>query len=134
MPGAFFADSPRTGDGHYAIVPISPPLDSRFGLARHVCFGQSQSPRCGLAQEAATHRPEQLAKLAAKPSEEKKKFPDWDKLVEGIERLEGLFPLYYDEKEQKLFMEVKQEQYDKELILPIAIARERAARFSAATR
>ena len=37
--------------------------------------------------------------------------------------MEGLFPLYYNEKEQKLFMEVQQSQYDKEVILPMAIAR-----------
>ena len=37
--------------------------------------------------------------------------------------MEGLFPLYYNEKEQKLFMEVQEAQYDKEVILPMAIAR-----------
>jgi hypothetical protein len=63
------------------------------------------------------------AKPAAKPGEEKKKFPEWDKVVEGAKRMEGLFPLYYNEKEQKLFLEFKKDQYDKEMILPIAIAR-----------
>ena len=37
--------------------------------------------------------------------------------------MEGLFPLYYNEKEQRLFMEVQQPQYDQEVVLPIAIAR-----------
>ena len=73
----------------------------------------------GRAQESA-------AKGVVKPSiksEDKKKFPEWDKVVEGAKCLEGLFPLYYNEKEQKLFMEIRQDQYDKELILPIAIAK-----------
>ena len=80
-------------------------------------------PRGCLADDPAAKPKEEPAKPAAKPAEEKKKFPEWDKVVEGAKRLEGLFPLYYNEKEQKLFMEIKQEQYNKELILPIAIAR-----------
>jgi len=63
------------------------------------------------------------APLPSKPAAEKARLPDWDKVVEGVKRLEGLFPLYYQEKEQRLFMEVRKDQYDKELILPIAIAR-----------
>ena len=51
------------------------------------------------------------------------------KVVDGAKRLEGLFPLYYNEKEQKLFMEVQQEQYDQEVILPIAIARGTGMRY-----
>ena len=66
---------------------------------------------------------EEPAKPPVRPGEEKKKLPEWDKVVDGAKRLEGLFPLYYNEKEQKLFMEIRQDQYDKEMILPIAIAR-----------
>lgn len=62
-------------------------------------------------------------KPGTRPEEEKKKFPDWEKVVEGGKRIEGVFPLYYNEKEQKLFMEIRPDQLDKELILPIAIAR-----------
>ena len=83
-----------------------------LGLA--LLFGPSLNR--SLAQEPA-------AKPAMKPMEKKEKFPEWDKVVDGATRLEGLFALYYNEKEQKLFMEIRQDQYDKELILPIAIAR-----------
>ena len=59
--------------------------------------------------------------------------PDWDKVVDGAKRLEGLFPLYYNEKEQKLLMEVQQHQYDQEVILPIAIARGTGMRYLGGT-
>ena len=75
------------------------------------------------ADEPATKPKAEIAKSAVQPAADKKKFPEWDKVIDGAKRLEGLFPLYYNEKEQKLFMEIKQDQYDKELILPIAIAR-----------
>ncbi len=78
--------------------------------------------RC-LADGPVMKPKEEPAKPPLKPGEEKKKLPEWEKVVEGAKRLEGLFPLYYHEKEQKLFMEVRQDQYDKEMILPIAIAR-----------
>ena len=51
------------------------------------------------------------------------KLPDWDTVIKGAEKLDGLFPLYFNEKEQKLFMEIRSSQYDKELLCPIAIAR-----------
>jgi predicted Zn-dependent protease with MMP-like domain len=81
------------------------------------------SSRCCFAEEAAAKRIAELAKASLKAGGEKPKFPEWDKVVDGAKRLEGLFPLYYDEKQQKLFIEIRQDQYDKELILPIAIAR-----------
>ena len=65
----------------------------------------------------------------AKAAEEAEKFPEWDTVIKGAKRLEGLFPLYYNEKEQKLFMEIKKSQYEKELILPIAIARGAGIRY-----
>ena len=79
---------------------------------------------CLAADEPAAKTKEELIKSIAKlGSEAKKTLPEWDKVVEGATRMEGLFPLYYNAKEQKLFMEVQQTQYDKEMILPMAIAR-----------
>ncbi|MGO8753500.1 MAG: zinc-dependent metalloprotease, partial [Thermoguttaceae bacterium] len=78
----------------------------------------------GAAEDSVTIKPkEELRAIAKVPGAEAKKLPEWDKVVEGAKRMEGLFPLYYNEKEQKLFMEVQQAQYDKEVILPMAIAR-----------
>jgi len=64
-----------------------------------------------------------LADDDAKESADKSKFPKWESVVEDAKKLEGLFTLYYDEEEQKLLLEVRKDQYDKELILPIAISR-----------
>ena len=61
--------------------------------------------------------------LPPSPATRRKSSPTGTSWSKASKRLEGLFPLYYDEKEQKLFMEINQDQYDKELILPIAIAR-----------
>ncbi len=66
---------------------------------------------------------EEPGRQSAKSPEQAKKFPEWEKVIEGAKRLDGLFPLFYNEKEQKLLMELRQDQYDKELILPMAIAR-----------
>ena len=89
----------------------------------------------GAAEDSVTIKPkEELRAIAKVPGAEAKKLPEWDKVVEGAKRMEGLFPLYYNEKEQKLFMEVQQAQYDKEVILPMAIARARASCISAGRR
>ncbi len=53
----------------------------------------------------------------------KKKFPEWTEVIKGTKKIEGLFPLHYSKKEQKLFMEISKSQYEKELILPISIAK-----------
>ena len=58
-----------------------------------------------------------------KKKDKKKKFADWDEVIEDTKKIEGLFPLYYNKKDQKLFMEIGSGQYNKELILPISIAR-----------
>ncbi|MBI3838426.1 MAG: zinc-dependent metalloprotease, partial [Planctomycetia bacterium] len=63
------------------------------------------------------------AKTDSKPDKKEEKFPEWNKVTEGAKLIEGLFPLYYNEKDQKLLMAIKQEQYNQELILPISIAR-----------
>lgn len=62
------------------------------------------------------------AESEAKGSEPKK-FEDWDKVTKDAKKVEGLFNLYFNEKEQKLFLEIPESKYDKELIFPIAIAR-----------
>jgi hypothetical protein len=66
---------------------------------------------------------EEAAKADDEAEEKDDKFPAWDKVTKDSKRLEGLFPLYFNEKEQKLYMEISQDQYDKELICPMAIAR-----------
>ncbi len=81
----------------------------------------------GRAEEAAptpakTSAPAE-SKPTTKPSKPDDKFPEWSKVTEGAKMLEGLFPLYYNEKDQKLFMVIQQKQYNEELILPISIAR-----------
>jgi hypothetical protein len=60
---------------------------------------------------------------AGRAAGSEKKFPEWNKVIEGTKQIEGLFPLYYDEKDQKLFMSIRKNQLEEELILPIAIAR-----------
>ncbi|MGO9108078.1 MAG: DUF5117 domain-containing protein, partial [Thermoguttaceae bacterium] len=77
----------------------------------------------GLVCDCCVAAEEPRPVVKAPGAEAKKTLPDWDKVVEGAVRMEGLFPLYYNEKEQKLFMEVQQSQYNQEVILPIAIAR-----------
>ncbi|MFO0945313.1 MAG: zinc-dependent metalloprotease [Planctomycetota bacterium] len=64
-------------------------------------------------------------KPADKPQEKKpeKKFPEWEEVVKGTTKLPGLLPLYFDEKEQKLFMEISADKYERDFICPIAIAR-----------
>lgn len=54
---------------------------------------------------------------------EPKKYPDWDTVVKGATKLDGLFPLYFNEKDQKLFIEIGGSQFDRDLICPISIAR-----------
>jgi hypothetical protein len=51
------------------------------------------------------------------------KFPEWSKVIGTAKQKEGLFPLYHNEKDQQLFMEIKRFQMEKEFLLPIAIAR-----------
>ncbi len=66
----------------------------------------------------------QLAKEAAKKAAaSRNKLPEWDDTIKDMTKIDGLFPLYYNEKEQKLLMEISKSKYNKELIMPIAIAR-----------
>ena len=92
-------------------------------MAFVLALGLSVPSRCQAQDAAIVKAAVAAAATAAKPAEDKKKFPDWDKVIEGTKKLEGLFSLYYDEKGQKLFMEIQPGQCDRELILPMAIAR-----------
>lgn len=72
------------------------------------------TPGAGVAAPAAA------AAAAAKPEH---KFPDWNKVIEGTKQIDGLFTLFYDQKDDKLFMAIRQNQYEEEFVLPISIAR-----------
>lgn len=50
-----------------------------------------------------------------KDSDKKKKpkEPEFDELIEDYEKIEGLFTLYQNEKEGKVYLEIKPEQFDK---------------------
>ncbi len=73
------------------------------------------------AEEVKKGETEASKEKAAKKEEQK--FPKWDDVIKGAEAIKGLFTLYFNKKEQKLLLEVSKSQYDKELILPIAISR-----------
>jgi hypothetical protein len=83
----------------------------------------------GAAPEGAEETPAKTppatadAAKAAAAAKKDSKFPEWSKVTEGAKRLEGLMALYYNEKDQKLFLEIRRDQYNQELILPISIAR-----------
>lgn len=79
----------------------------------------------GRAQESAVEPEVKVIEIKkAEPHPEAiKRFEDWDKVTKDAKKLEGLFALYFNEKEQKLFLEIPEGKYDKELIVPIAIAR-----------
>jgi len=82
-------------------------------------------PASAQDEEEATTKPAvtAAAKAPEKPATPESKFPEWDKVTKGAKKIEGLFPLYFNEKEQALHMEIRQDQYGQELILPISIAR-----------
>ena len=87
----------------------------------------SFSSPCAGAQDSestpAKAAPAAAAKTTAEPAKAEPKFPEWSKVTEGAKLLEGLFPLYYNEKDQKLLMVIQRNQYNEEFILPISIAR-----------
>lgn len=57
------------------------------------------------------------------PKDTDKKLPEYATVTKGTTKHEGLLDLYYDEKEQRLFLELGPGKYEKEYICPIAIAR-----------
>jgi hypothetical protein len=95
-----------------------------FRLALLIALG-SFATRAGADESApSAAKPAAAADAkAAAPAAPAPKFPDWNKVTEGAKKLEGLFPLYYNEKDQKLFLEIRRDQYNQDLILPISIAR-----------
>jgi hypothetical protein len=64
-----------------------------------------------------------VAGTAAGPAKTEHRFPEWSKVIEGCKEIEGLFPLYFNQKDEKLFMAINQKQFEQELLLPISIAR-----------
>jgi Met-zincin/Domain of unknown function (DUF5117) len=61
---------------------------------------------------------------AAPARSEQPKFPDWSKVTDGCKYFgDVLFPLYFNEQDQKLLMVIRSDQYNQEYILPISIAR-----------
>jgi Met-zincin/Domain of unknown function (DUF5117)/Domain of unknown function (DUF5118) len=58
---------------------------------------------------------------AAAGASSDKKFEDFDKLVKGAKEYEGLFKLY--QKDENLYAEIRQDQLERPLLCPIAVAR-----------
>jgi hypothetical protein len=90
------------------------------------CLGLWAShPAAAQNEEEASAKPASTsaAKATEKPEKPESKFPEWDKVIKDAKKIDGLFSLYFNEKEQNLFMEIRQDQYGQELILPISIAR-----------
>ena len=73
--------------------------------------------------EPAPGKPPTPADPRAAAQVAQKKLPEWNKVIEGAKQIDGLFPLYYNQKDQKLFMAIRRDQYNQEFILPISIAR-----------
>jgi hypothetical protein len=90
-----------------------------FPLAAISCFVAAAAAE---ESQPSAAKPTAEAKAAA-PAAPKPKFPEWNKVIEGAKKLEGLYALHYNEKDQKLFLEIRKDQYNQELVLPISIAR-----------
>ncbi|GIW81459.1 MAG: hypothetical protein KatS3mg105_3266 [Gemmatales bacterium] len=60
---------------------------------------------------------------AGLPGQSQSKFGDFNKLTEGAKIHEGLFTLYHKEKENRVYLEIKPNQFKKPLLCPIAVAR-----------
>jgi hypothetical protein len=73
--------------------------------------------------EAAIVAVRHASTAAATTTKPEHKLPEWNTVIEGAKQIDGLFPLYYNEKEEKLFMAIRKHQLEEELILPISIAR-----------
>lgn len=54
---------------------------------------------------------------------EAKTYPAFEEVTKGMTVMPGLLPLYFSEKEQKLYMEISKASLNQEFILPISIAR-----------
>src|SRR5258708_244068 len=62
-----------------------------------------------------------LSQGPAGPGGPEKKFEDFDKVVKGAKEYDGLFKLY--QKDENLYAEIRQDQFEKSLLCPVAIAR-----------
>jgi hypothetical protein len=71
----------------------------------------------GKAPEPAADK----AKAEHKQDAEEKKFKDFAEVTKGSEKIDGLFTLH--RKDEHLYAEIKQDQFDKPLLAPINIAR-----------
>jgi hypothetical protein len=52
-----------------------------------------------------------------------KKFPDFEKVVKGAKEIDGLFKLWFNDKEDQLFAEIKPAQLNHPFLCPMAVAR-----------
>lgn len=75
--------------------------------------------------EAGDHEPPAKTKSTAsskdKSSSEEKKFRDFNEVIKGSEKIDGLFTLH--RKDEHLYAEIKPDQFDQSFLAPIAIAR-----------
>ena len=67
-----------------------------LGSGPRLCPCRAEEPET--QAKAETKAKEEAAKLLVRIAEESQKLPDWDKTVAGATRMEGLFPLYYNQK------------------------------------
>lgn len=54
---------------------------------------------------------------------------NWNEALKDARKIEGFFNLYYKEREEQLFMEIRPDQYNRELLCSMAIARGAGLRF-----
>ena len=86
------------------------------------CLALGQG-RCNAGEEAAIVVGRRAAAAAGAGATAEHKFPEWSKVIEGTKQIDGLFTLYYNQTDEKLFMSIRRHQLEEELILPISIAR-----------
>src|SRR5262249_21018088 len=117
-------------------------ITSLLGMGRTpmLCFSQARAhalrasliallvSSCGLVVRAddapkVTEAKPALSITAAMSAKSDSKFPDWNKTIEGAKQIDGLFTMFYNEKDQKLLMAIRRDQYNQEFVLPISIAR-----------
>jgi hypothetical protein len=89
-----------------------------------LCLASCWLACAALADETSEDLSGAIKAVAAQaPGAPAPKFPEWSKVIGQAKQKEGLFPLYHNEKDQQLFMEIKRHQFEQEFLLPIAIAR-----------
>ena len=63
-------------------------------------------------EEDSTETEEQEAEAEEEEEDEEDKDPDFDEVVEDFDKIEGLFDLYRDEEENKVYLAIRPEQLD----------------------